>query len=37
MDAVLRAKPAGAKGRYILKGVLSTTMSPGVTLDISEF
>jgi len=37
IDAVVRAKPSGAKGRYLLNGVLSTTMSPGVTLDLSEF
>ncbi len=34
-DAVIRAKPAGAKGTY-LKGVaVSSTMGPGVKVDIS--
>jgi len=30
MDAVLRAKPAAAKGQYLRKVALSTTMSPGI-------
>ncbi|RUA17375.1 MAG: 50S ribosomal protein L1, partial [Clostridia bacterium] len=35
MDSVIRAKPASAKGSYILKAVLTPTMGPGVKLDIS--
>ena len=31
-----RLKPASAKGRYILNGALSLTMSPSVTLDTAE-
>jgi len=31
-----RLKPASAKGRYILNGALSLTMSPSVTLDTQE-
>ena len=34
--AVNRAKPAAAKGRYILNGAVSLTMSPSVRLDTSE-
>jgi len=34
IDAVVRAKPAGAKGAYVKSVVLSSTMSPSVRLDI---
>ena len=34
VDAVQRAKPTGAKGTYVKSVVLSSTMSPGVRLDI---
>ena len=33
LDAVVRAKPATAKGRYVKKVNLAATMSPGVLLD----
>jgi large subunit ribosomal protein L1 len=33
---ILRAKPAAAKGVYIRKVVLSTTMGPGISLDIGS-
>ena len=36
MQSINRAKPAAAKGRYILNGALSLTMSPAVTLDTTE-
>ena len=36
IDAVVRAKPSGAKGQYIKSITLSTTMSPGVKIDISH-
>ncbi len=32
LDEVLRLKPASAKGRYITKATLSTTMGPGIPL-----
>jgi large subunit ribosomal protein L1 len=35
MDAVVRAKPSGAKGTYVKSVVLSSTMSPSVRLDVS--
>jgi large subunit ribosomal protein L1 len=34
LDAIQRAKPAGAKGQYIKSIVLCSTMSPSVRLDI---
>jgi len=36
IEKINRAKPAAAKGRYILNGALSLTMSPAVTLDTTE-
>ena len=34
MDAVLKAKPTGAKGAYVKKIALSSTMGPGVSIDV---
>jgi len=34
MDAVLRNKPAGAKGVYIRRMTVTTTMGPGVRVDV---
>jgi large subunit ribosomal protein L1 len=36
-DAISRAKPAGVKGTYIKKVALSSTMGPGVKVDIGSF
>ncbi|MBM0240429.1 50S ribosomal protein L1 [Micromonospora sp. ATA32] len=33
LDEVLRAKPSSAKGKYLRKVVLTTTMGPGVPVD----
>jgi large subunit ribosomal protein L1 len=35
-DAIQKAKPAGAKGTYVQKVSLSSTMGPGVRVDISS-
>jgi large subunit ribosomal protein L1 len=35
-DAVLKAKPAGAKGTYVQRVALSSTMGPGVKLEPSS-
>ena len=36
VDAVAKAKPSGAKGTYIKKVAVSSTMGPGVKLEISD-
>ncbi|GGL32121.1 50S ribosomal protein L1 [Phycicoccus endophyticus] len=36
LEEVLRLKPSAAKGRYIIKATLSTTMGPGIPLDASK-
>ncbi len=33
MEAVTKAKPTGAKGQFIRKVVLTSTMGPGVKVD----
>jgi large subunit ribosomal protein L1 len=33
LDEVLRLKPSAAKGRYLKKATMSTTMGPGIQLD----
>ncbi len=35
LDAITRAKPAGAKGQFVKKMVLTSTMAPGVRLDLA--
>ena len=35
VDAVVRARPSGAKGTYMRSIVLSSTMSPSIRLDVS--
>ena len=34
-DAVIKAKPSGAKGNYLKRIALSSTMGPGVKIDLS--
>ncbi len=36
VDAVSRAKPSGAKGAYLRKVSVSSTMGPGVSVDLSS-
>ena len=33
VDAIVRAKPSGAKGKYLRKAAISSTMGPGLKLD----
>lgn len=34
VEAVIKAKPAGVKGQYVKSAFLTTTMSPGIKLDL---
>ena len=36
IDAVQKAKPAGAKGTYVKKVSISSTMGPGVSIDVAS-
>lgn len=36
IDAIEKAKPSGAKGQYIKSATISTTMGPGVRLDLKS-
>jgi len=36
VDAVMKAKPAGAKGAYLKRMAVSSTMGPGVHVDVSS-
>lgn len=36
VDAVVKAKPSGAKGKYLKKVALSSSMGPGVKVDVAE-
>jgi large subunit ribosomal protein L1 len=35
IEAVVKAKPAGAKGQYVKSAYLTTTMGPGIKLDLT--
>ena len=36
VDAIVKAKPAGAKGKYLRKIGVSSSMGPGLKIDVSE-
>ncbi|WP_295639260.1 50S ribosomal protein L1 [Novosphingobium sp.] len=36
VDAIVKAKPAGAKGKYVKKISLSSSMGPGLKIDVAE-
>ena len=37
IDAIIKAKPAAAKGQYIRSATLTSTMGPGVKLNPARF
>jgi large subunit ribosomal protein L1 len=36
VDAIQKAKPTGAKGTYVQKASVSSTMGPGIRVDIAS-
>ncbi|MBG6213977.1 MAG: 50S ribosomal protein L1 [Cryobacterium sp.] len=36
LEEIVRLKPSSSKGRYITKGVVSTTFGPGIPLDVNS-
>ena len=36
VDAVVKAKPSGAKGKYVRKVAVSSSMGPGIKVDVAE-
>ena len=36
MDAIIKAKPSGAKGKFVKKVSVSSTMGPGVKVDLEQ-
>ena len=36
VDAIVKAKPSGAKGKYVRKIAVSSTMGPGIKIDTAE-
>jgi hypothetical protein len=35
-DAIVKAKPSGAKGKYVQKITLTSSMGPGLKVDLAE-
>ncbi len=36
IEAVVKARPAGAKGQYVKSAYITTTMGPGIKLDLTS-
>ena len=36
VDALVRSKPSGAKGKYVRKVAVSSSMGPGIKVDTTE-
>jgi large subunit ribosomal protein L1 len=36
MDAIVKARPSGAKGKFVEKVALTSSMGPGVKVDLGE-
>jgi large subunit ribosomal protein L1 len=36
LEEIVRLKPSTSKGKYIMKGAVSTTFGPGIPLDVSD-
>ena len=36
INAIIKAKPSGAKGTYVKRATISSTMGPGIKLDVSS-
>ncbi|HMJ92679.1 MAG TPA: 50S ribosomal protein L1 [Allosphingosinicella sp.] len=36
VDAIVKARPSGSKGKYVKKAAISSSMGPGLKLDIAE-
>ena len=37
LEEVVRLKPSSSKGKYVMKGAVSTTFGPGIPLDVNSF
>jgi large subunit ribosomal protein L1 len=36
VDAIVKAKPSGAKGKYLRKAAISSSMGPGLKIDVAH-
>jgi large subunit ribosomal protein L1 len=36
LEEINRLKPSASKGRYVMKGAVSTTFGPGIPLDVNS-
>jgi large subunit ribosomal protein L1 len=36
VDAIVKAKPTGSKGKYVQKVAITSTMGPGLKVDTAE-